>query len=43
VRRAIAAELDQAGAAVEVLTVEAVDEIGRSGTGAKERLVSLAA
>jgi hypothetical protein len=26
-----------------VLTVEAVDEIGRSGTGAKERLVSLAA
>jgi hypothetical protein len=36
VRRAIAAELDQAGAAVEELTVEAVDEIGRSGTGAKE-------
>jgi phenylacetate-CoA ligase len=43
VRRAIAAELDQAGAAVEELTVEAVDEIGRSGTGAKEKLVSAAA
>jgi phenylacetate-CoA ligase len=38
-RRAIEAELDQAGAAVESLTIEAVDDIGRSGTGAKEKLV----
>ena len=43
VRRAIAAELDQAGAAVEELTVEAVAEIGRAGTGAKEKLVSASA
>jgi phenylacetate-CoA ligase len=42
-RRALAAELDRVGAAVEALTIEAVDEIGRSGTGAKEKLVSLAA
>jgi phenylacetate-coenzyme A ligase PaaK-like adenylate-forming protein len=42
VRRAIEAELDQIGAAVEMLTVEAVDEIGRVGTGAKEKLVSAA-
>jgi phenylacetate-CoA ligase len=42
-RRAIAAELDQAGAAVDTLAIEAVDEIARSGTGAKEKLVSAAA
>jgi phenylacetate-CoA ligase len=42
-RRAIEAELDQVGAAVETLTLEAVDEIGRSGTGAKEKLVSASA
>jgi putative adenylate-forming enzyme len=42
-RRAIEAELDQAGAAVLTLTVEAVAEIGRSGTGAKAKLVSTAA
>jgi phenylacetate-CoA ligase len=40
VRRAIAAELVQIGAAVEALTVEAVDDIRRAGTGAKEKLVS---
>jgi hypothetical protein len=40
VRRAIAAELDHLGAAVETLTVEALDEIGRAGTGAKEKLVA---
>ena len=40
VRRAIAAELVQAGAAAEALTVEAVDDIRRAGTGAKEKLVS---
>ena len=40
VRCAIAAELDQAGAAVETLTVEAVGEIRRAGTGAKQKLVS---
>jgi hypothetical protein len=28
---------------VETLTIEVVDEIGRSGTGAKEKLVSGAA
>ena len=39
-RRALAAELDRVGAAVEALTIEAVDEIGRTGTGAKEKLVS---
>jgi phenylacetate-CoA ligase len=43
VRRTIAAELDRAGAAVDELTVEAVAEIGRAGTGAKEKLVSMAA
>ena len=42
-RRALAAELDRVGAAVEELTIEAVDEIGRTGTGAKEKLVSAAA
>jgi phenylacetate-CoA ligase len=42
-RRAIAAELDRAGADVETLIIEAVDDIGRAGTGAKEKLVSLAA
>jgi hypothetical protein len=42
-RRVIAAELDHIGAAVEALTVEVVAEIGRAGTGAKEKLVSLAA
>jgi hypothetical protein len=40
VRRAIAAELDQVGAAVEALSVEAVDEIRRAGAGAKEKLVA---
>jgi phenylacetate-CoA ligase len=40
-RRAIEAELEHVGAVVEVLTIEAVDEIGRSGTGAKEKLVSV--
>jgi phenylacetate-CoA ligase len=40
VRRAIEAELDQAGATVDTLTIEAVDDIGRSGTGAKEKLVA---
>jgi phenylacetate-CoA ligase len=39
-RRAIQAELDQVGAVVESLAVEAVDHIGRTGTGAKEKLVS---
>jgi putative adenylate-forming enzyme len=39
-RRAIEAELNQAGAAIESLTIEAVDDIGRSGTGAKEKLVA---
>jgi hypothetical protein len=42
-RRAIEAELDQAGAAVDTLAIEAVDEIACSGTGAKEKLVSAAA
>jgi phenylacetate-CoA ligase len=42
-RRAIEAQLDQVGADVATLTIEAVDEIGRAGTGAKEKLVSLAA
>ncbi|HZA65820.1 MAG TPA: AMP-binding protein [Geminicoccaceae bacterium] len=42
-RRAIEAQLDQVGADVGTLTIEAVDEIGRAGTGAKEKLVSLAA
>jgi phenylacetate-CoA ligase len=39
-RRAIEAQLEQVGAAVETLTIEAVDEIGRAGTGAKEKLVA---
>jgi phenylacetate-CoA ligase len=43
VRRVIETELDRVGADVETLTIEAVDEIGRTGTGAKEKLVSLAA
>jgi phenylacetate-CoA ligase len=42
-RRVIEAQLDQVGAAVEGLTIETVAEIGRAGTGAKEKLVSLAA
>jgi phenylacetate-CoA ligase len=42
-RRAIEAQLEEVGAEVETLTIEAVDEIGRAGTGAKEKLVSLAA
>jgi phenylacetate-CoA ligase len=42
-QRAIEAQLDQVGADVETLNIEAVDEIGRAGTGAKEKLVSLAA
>lgn len=40
VRRAIQAELDQVGAAIDRLDVEAVAEISRVGGGAKERLVS---
>jgi phenylacetate-CoA ligase len=40
-RRDIAAELDQAGAAVEALTIEAVDHIARAGAGAKVKLVSM--
>jgi phenylacetate-CoA ligase len=43
VRRAIATELDRLGATVDRLTVDAVDEIGRVGSGAKEKLVSAAA
>jgi phenylacetate-CoA ligase len=39
-RRAIANELERVGAVVERLTVEAVAEIARVGTGAKEKLVS---
>ena len=39
-RRAIEVELVRVGAAVEALTVEAVDEIGRAGSGAKEKLIS---
>jgi phenylacetate-coenzyme A ligase PaaK-like adenylate-forming protein len=38
-RRAIEAELMQAGAAIETLAIEAVDEIRRAGNGAKEKLV----
>ena len=38
-RRAIKVELVRVGAAVEALTVEAVDEIRRAGSGAKEQLV----
>jgi putative adenylate-forming enzyme len=40
IRRAVQAELDRMGSAVEILRVDAVDEIGRAGTGAKEKLVS---
>jgi phenylacetate-CoA ligase len=43
VRRAIEAELDQSGAAVDTLTIEAVNDIGRAGTGAKEKLVAASA
>jgi phenylacetate-CoA ligase len=43
VRCAIATELDRLGATVDRLTVDAVDEIGRVGSGAKEKLVSAAA
>jgi hypothetical protein len=43
VRQVIETELDRVGADVETLSIEAVDEIGRTGTGAKEKLVSLAA
>ena len=39
-RRAIEVELVRVGAAVEALTVEAVDEIRRAGSGAKEQLIS---
>jgi phenylacetate-CoA ligase len=39
-RRAITAQLDQVGAVVEALTIEAVDEIARVGAGGKEKLVS---
>jgi hypothetical protein len=38
--RNVRTELDKAGAVVDTLTIEAVDEIGRSGAGAKEKLVS---
>jgi phenylacetate-CoA ligase len=40
VSHSIEAELDRLGATVDRLTVEAVDEISRVGTGAKEKLVS---
>jgi hypothetical protein len=42
-RRAIEAQLGQLGADVATLTIEAADEIGRAGTGAKEKPVSEAA
>ena len=42
-RRAVAAELDRAGVDVETQIIEAVDEIGRPGTGANEKLVNAAA
>jgi putative adenylate-forming enzyme len=42
-RRALAAELGRAGAVVATLDVEAVDEIGRTGSGAKQNLVRLSA
>ena len=41
-RRNIRTELDKAGAVVDTLTIEAVDQIGPSG-GAKEKLVSASA
>jgi hypothetical protein len=40
VRRAIEMELGRLGATVETLKVEAVEEIRRVGSGAKEKLVS---
>lgn len=40
IRQAVLAELDQVGAAPETLTVEAVEEIARTGTGAKETLIT---
>jgi phenylacetate-CoA ligase len=40
VRRAIESELDDVGATVESLTIEIVDEIQRSGAGAKQKLVN---
>jgi putative adenylate-forming enzyme len=40
IRLAVQAELDRIGAAVEILRVDAVDEIERAGTGAKEKLVT---
>jgi hypothetical protein len=39
-RQAITAELDAAGAILDSVTVEAVDEIERTGTGAKQKRVS---
>jgi putative adenylate-forming enzyme len=39
-RHAVEIELERAGAVVDTLTVEAVDDIARSGTGAKERLLT---
>ncbi|MFZ5790826.1 MAG: phenylacetate--CoA ligase family protein [Pseudomonadota bacterium] len=40
IRQAVLAELDQVGAAPETLTIEAVDRIERTGTGAKETLIT---
>ena len=40
-RQAITAELDAAGAVLDSVTVEAVDAIERSGTGAKQKRVSV--
>lgn len=40
-RQAIEAELDQAGAAVEEVSIEVVDRIALTGTGAKQKLVSV--
>lgn len=41
-RQAITAELDAAGATLNSVTVEAVDVIERTGTGAKQMRVSAA-
>jgi phenylacetate-CoA ligase len=41
-RHAVEIELERAGAVVDTLTIEAVDDIARSGTGAKERLLTRA-
>jgi phenylacetate-CoA ligase len=41
-RHAIVAELDAAGATLDSITVEAVAEIERTGTGAKQKRVSVA-